>query len=51
MVMMQLGVSLNEALLRLRAYAFSTDQALVEVARAVVERRLRLDRQPEVPGS
>lgn len=51
MVMMQLGVSLSEALLRLRAYAFSTDQALVEVARAVVERRLRLDRQPEDPGS
>ena len=51
MVMMQLGVSLNEALLRLRAHAFSTDQALVEVARAVVERRLRLDRQPGDPGS
>jgi hypothetical protein len=51
MVMMQLGVSLNEALLRLRAHAFSTDQALVEVARAVVARRLRLDRQPDDPGS
>ncbi len=51
MVMMQLGVSLSEAMLRLRAHAFANDEALLDVARAVVERRLRLERQPEGHGS
>jgi AmiR/NasT family two-component response regulator len=43
MVMMQLGVSIGEALARLRAYAFAENRRLEEVARDVVERRLRLD--------
>jgi len=41
MVAVQLGSSLGTALLRLRAYAFSNDQPLVEVARDVVARQLR----------
>jgi hypothetical protein len=42
-VSVQLGVSLTEALIRLRAYAFSHDRLLGDVARDVVARRLRLD--------
>ena len=45
MVAAQLEVSVGEALLRLRAYAFGNDVTLTEVARAVVERRLRFDAQ------
>lgn len=37
----QLGVSMTEALIRLRAYAFSTDRLLHDVADDVVARRLR----------
>ena len=40
-VSVQLGVSVGEALIRLRAYAFSHDQLLREVADDVVSRRLR----------
>jgi len=36
MVMVDLGVSLVEALARMRAHAYATDQSLVELARAVV---------------
>jgi hypothetical protein len=43
MVMVQLGVGLADALALLRAYAFSHERALGEVARDVVTRRLRLD--------
>jgi predicted outer membrane lipoprotein len=43
MVMVQLGVSLAAALALLRAYAYSHDRHLDEVARDVVTRRLRLD--------
>jgi hypothetical protein len=43
MVMVQLGVSLTTALALLRAYAYSNDRHLAEVARDVVTRRLRLD--------
>ena len=43
MVMVQLGVSLAAALATLRAYAYSHDRHLDEVARDVVTRRLRLD--------
>lgn len=43
MVMMQLGVSIGEALVRLRAYAYAENRRLEDVARDVVERRLRLD--------
>jgi hypothetical protein len=46
MISVQLGVSLEEALIRLRAHAFATSMALGELAAEVVARRLRLD-----PGS
>ncbi|ANZ41859.1 hypothetical protein BBK82_43950 [Lentzea guizhouensis] len=42
MVSVQSGVSMDEALVRLRAHAFAHDQPVVEVARDVVARRLRL---------
>jgi hypothetical protein len=43
MVAAQLDVSVGQALIRLRAYAFSSDRSLTEVAKAVVARKLRLD--------
>ena len=43
MVMVQLGVTLGEAMARLRAYAYAEDRRLGEVARDVVARRLRFD--------
>jgi hypothetical protein len=43
MVMVQLGVSLTEALARIRAYAYAEDRRLIEVARDIVARRLRFD--------
>jgi ANTAR domain len=43
MLSVQLGVSLAEAFVRLRAHAFASGGALSEVADAVVSRRLRLD--------
>lgn len=45
MVSVQLGMSVGTALVRLRAWAFANDCALADVARAVVERRLRFDRR------
>jgi GAF domain-containing protein len=42
MVAAQLGVTVGEALARLRAYAFSNELPLRDVAEAVVERKLRL---------
>ncbi|TNC21828.1 ANTAR domain-containing protein [Amycolatopsis alkalitolerans] len=42
-VSVQLGVPVLDALVRLRAHAFGTGDPLSEVARAVVERRLRLE--------
>jgi AmiR/NasT family two-component response regulator len=44
MVMVQLGVSIGEAMTRMRAYAFAHDRRLDEVARDVVTRRLVFDR-------
>lgn len=44
MVMIQLDVSLREAIVRLRAYAFAQDRGLGAVANDIVERRLTLDR-------
>ena len=38
----QLDVSLTEALIRLRAYAFADDRVLTAVAEDVVARRLRM---------
>jgi GAF domain-containing protein len=42
-VSVQLGVNVAEALIRLRAYAFSHDQLIDDVARDVVAHRLRLE--------
>lgn len=48
MLISALGVDANEALVRLRAHAMATDQTASEVARAIIERRLMLDR--DAPG-
>jgi GAF domain-containing protein len=52
MVSVQLGVSVGEALVRLRAYAFGNDRVLADVAEAVVARKLRFDdgRAGDSPG-
>jgi hypothetical protein len=50
MVAVQLGVPVGEALIRLRAHAFSSDQLVADVARNVVERRLRFDEPGEPTG-
>ena len=47
MISVQLEVAQGEALIRLRAYAFSHRRALAEVAADVVARRLRLDMDPD----
>jgi hypothetical protein len=53
MVAAQLGVSVSQALIRLRAYAFGNGRPLTEVAEDVLARRLRLaaDRHDEDGGS
>jgi hypothetical protein len=43
MVAVQIGISVGEALLRLRAHAFGNERLLVDVAEDVVGRRLRFD--------
>jgi hypothetical protein len=43
MVAAQLDVSVGQALVRLRAYAFGNDYPLTEVAKDVVSRKLRFD--------
>jgi hypothetical protein len=43
MVMVQLGVSIGEAMARMRAYAYAENRRLSEVAHDVVARRLRFD--------
>lgn len=43
MVMVQLDIALDEAMARLRAFAYAHDRSLVEVARDVVARHLRFD--------
>lgn len=47
MVSAQLGVSMDEAFVRLRAHAFADRRSLQEVSRDVVARRLRLKGGPE----
>jgi len=42
MVSVQLGISVGEALVRLRAFAFSHDRSLTDVAQDVIARRIRL---------
>jgi ANTAR domain len=46
----QLGTSIEEAFVRLRAYAYAHDRRLTEVARDIVARRLRLRPDPVPPG-
>jgi hypothetical protein len=46
MVMVQLGISIGEAMARMRAYAYAENHRLGEVARDIVARQLRFD-----PGS
>jgi ANTAR domain-containing protein len=47
----QLGVSITDAFVRLRAYAYANDLQLAEVARDIVARRLRLFPDPDLsPG-
>jgi hypothetical protein len=48
MVMVQLGVSIEEALVRLRGHAFAHAVPLGEVAQQIVQRTLRLDSIMEV---
>jgi hypothetical protein len=43
MLVAQLGVEPAEALLRLRAHAYATGRSSTDVARDILERRLRLD--------
>lgn len=51
MLISALNVDAPEALARLRAHAIATDQSAIEVARAIVERRLMLERDtPVEPG-
>jgi hypothetical protein len=45
MIAAQLGIGVNEALLRLRAHAIGNERRLAEVAADVVNRKLRLDNQ------
>ena len=47
MVQVQLGVSTNEAFVRLRARAFATDRSLVDLAGDVVDRRIRFSTEDE----
>lgn len=42
-VSVQLGISVTEALIRLRAFAFGSDRLLDDVARDVIDRKLRLE--------
>jgi len=42
-VSVQAGISVAEALIRMRAYSFSTDRLLADVARDVIARTLRLE--------
>jgi hypothetical protein len=46
----QLGVSIEEAFVRLRAYAYAHDRRLVDVARDLVARTLRLGPGDRCPG-
>jgi hypothetical protein len=43
MVAARMGIPLDEAFLRLRAFAFATNSPLLDVARSVLERRVDLD--------
>jgi hypothetical protein len=51
MVTVQLGVTLADALARIRARAYSDNRPLREIARDIVARRLRLDGDTPDPPS
>ncbi|MFB7909893.1 STAS domain-containing protein [Kitasatospora sp. NPDC056076] len=51
MVSVQLAISLPQALLRLRAHAYSNGRPLTEISRDVVTRRLRLDHNGNDSGN
>jgi ANTAR domain/GAF domain len=50
MILVQLGISAQAAFARLRAYAYAHDRRLGDVARDVVERRLRFEPDPPPGG-
>lgn len=50
MILVQLGISAEAAFARLRAYAYAHDRRLGDVARDVVERRLRVEPDPPSGG-
>jgi hypothetical protein len=50
MILVQLGISADAAFARLRAYAYANDRRLGDVARDVVERRLRFEPDPSPGG-
>ncbi|MGY0236177.1 ANTAR domain-containing protein [Longispora urticae] len=50
MILVQLGSSAQTAFARLRAYAYAADRRLGDVARDVVERRLRFEPDPPPGG-
>jgi hypothetical protein len=43
MVMVQIGGTLTQAMVRIRAYAYAENLRLIDVARAIVDRKLRFD--------
>ena len=51
MISAQLGVSALEALVRLREYAYAHNKRLTDVARSVVERRLRFQPDDAKPAT
>jgi hypothetical protein len=51
MVMVQLGIPIAEALVRIRAYAYTEGRPLREVAADIVARRLRLDHDRHGDGA
>ena len=51
MILVQLGISAEAAFARLRGYAYAHDRLLGDVARDVVERRLRLEPDPPTDDS
>jgi AmiR/NasT family two-component response regulator len=44
MVMVQIGGTLTEAMSRIRAYAYAENRRLIDVARDIIGRDLRFDR-------
>jgi len=50
MLMVELGISLEEALARMRALAFSSGQELADVAADIVARRTHLEPDPDGAG-